>query len=72
MEDVVCLTLDRANFNAILGPLDALKKVFSFMHFAIKDPYLGSSSQRRDVYLIYMRLLAFKSCHSAISVHGLM
>lgn len=27
MEDVVCLTLDRANFNAILGPLDALKKV---------------------------------------------
>ena len=26
-EDVVCLTLDRANFNAILGPLEALKKV---------------------------------------------
>jgi len=27
MDDVVCLTLDRANFNAILGPLDALKKI---------------------------------------------
>lgn len=59
LEDVVCLTLDRANFNAILGPLDALKKV----------PLLCILPLRIRTSPIHIRHRVLTWCYSAVSLY---